>query len=478
MVRRKEDLPAREVNVRVAKKVSQPVEDDEPMPKLRRPLKIRRRGGAGKTVITVLVIVLLLAGGWFAARAAVIGMDLMNGGQSSWLATLFNIKVTKLIGETDGRVNILLMGIPGDPKHDGPDLTDTLMVASYNTTDKIVHLFSIPRDLQVTGANNVGTMKINAVYQTGQSQSGDGAGTLTKTVEGLTGLTIPYYIRIDFAGFKQLVDELGGVKVEVKKDLSDPNYPADTGTGVQLFEVKAGSYTMDGEMALKYARSRHSTSDFDRARRQQDIILALKEKAQELDLLTVPAKMLAINDIIKDHLATNLNKDELTRLMQLIVDLTPSNVINKVMDESSGLLLGGKNEAGAYVLQPKSGDYNSIKEFVTNALTQTTAEPEPAAEEVAATPLKIEILNGTTTTGLAAKAAEKLKAAGYTVVRVGNNATKGVAKTTIYGNGDEKVTSALQGLATAAGGTVSADKVTLPSTTEARVVLGADYPTQ
>lgn len=474
MVRRKEDLPAREVNVRVAKKASRPVEDSEPMPKLRRPLKIRRRGGAGRAVVVTFVVILLLAGGWFAARAAIIGTDLMTGGQGGWLANLFNIKTTRLIGEEEGRVNIMLAGVPGDPTHDGPNLTDTLMVASYNTTDKVLHLFSIPRDLQVTGANGVGTMKINAVYETGQSQNGDGAGTLTKTVEDLTGLSIPYYIKIDFAGFKQLVDELGGVKVEVKKDLVDPNYPADTGNGVQLFEVKAGSYTMDGEMALKYARSRQSTSDFDRARRQQDIILAIREKAKDLDLLTVPSKMLAINDIIKDHLTTNLNKDELTRLMQLLVDFDPANVVNKVMDEASGLLVGGKNDAGIYVLQPKTGGYDSIKTFVSNALDQTTVDETPAEESF--TPLKIEVLNGTNVTGLAGKAAEALKAAGYTIVKVGNNSTKGVEKTTIYG--DAGLGSALQALATAAKGTVSSDSVTLPSGTEARVVLGADYPTQ
>jgi len=446
------------------------------MPRLRRPLKVRRGGSTGKALTVTLVVIALLGAGWFTTRAVIVGSSLMNGGKTGWLATLFNIKVTKLIGEEDGRVNILLMGVPGDPKHDGPDLTDTLMLASYNTNDKLIHLFSIPRDLQVTAADGLGTMKINAVYESGQTKNGDGAGAITKTVQDLTGLTVPYYIKIDFAGFKQLVDELGGIKVDVKKDLLDAQYPADTGTGYQTVDIKAGSYTMDGDMALKYARSRQSTSDFDRSRRQQDILMAIRDKAKELDLLTAPAKMLAINDIIKDHLATNLNKDELTRLMQLLVDFDPNNTINKVMDEASGLLLGGKNAGGAYVLQPKSGDYNSIKEFVTTALEQTTVTSEPSAEST--TPLKIEVLNGTSTTGLAAKAADKLKTAGYTIVRVGNSVTKGIAKTTVYGNGDEKFASALQALAAAVGGTVSTGQATLPSTIEARVVLGADYPTQ
>ncbi|MFA5010004.1 MAG: LCP family protein [Patescibacteria group bacterium] len=467
MVRRKEDLPAREVSVRVAKKVSS-ADDTEPTPRPRRSTRTRRGGGKGWLVVGIVVV--LLTVGWFGARAAITGLQLAD---NNWLATLFNIKTTKLIGETDGRVNILMMGIPGDPTHDGPNLTDTLMLASYNTNDKYLTMFSIPRDLQVT-ASGLGTMKINAVYETGRSQNSDGPGTLTKTVEDLTGLAIPYYLQIDFAGFKQLVDELGGVKIEVKKDLVDSSYPADSGDGVQLFEVKAGSYTMDGEMALKYARSRHSTSDFDRARRQQDLLMAIRAKASDLNLLTAPTKMLEINDIIKDHLMTNLSKDELIRVMKLLADFDPTMITNKVMDEASGLLYGGKNDAGAYVLRPVGDDYGKIETFVSETLAKSPSDQtEP---EVEATPLKVEVLNGTSVTGLAGKAAEKLRTAGHTITKVANNSTKGIAKTMVYG--DASLSASLQALANSLGATVSTETVTLPAGTEARVILGADYPTQ
>jgi LCP family protein required for cell wall assembly len=474
MVRRKEDdMPAREVSIRVAKKA--PAVADEPTPRLRRPLSARRKGGAGKAIIVTLVVIILLAGGWFAARAAVVGMDLLNSGKPSWLATLLNIKITQLVGEEDGRVNVLLLGFPGDPAHDGPNLTDTVILASYNTVDQYLHMVSLPRDLEVK-SDDLGTMKLNAVFQTGQSKNSDGPGTILKTIDNLTGLATPYYIKIDFAGFKQLVDELGGIKVDVKKDLLDPRYPADAGDGYQTVDIKAGSYTMDGEMALKYARSRESTSDFDRARRQQDILMAMRSKASELDLLTAPTKLFAISDIIKDHLTTNLNKDEMVRLMQLMAEFDPTKVTNKVVDEASGVVAGGKNAAGIYVLAPVGGDYNKIKEYVATSITQTTAEVETPAE-VEVTPLKIEVLNGTTTTGLAGKAAEKLKTDGYTIVKVGNNTTKGVTATLVYGS-DTISTAALQALATKVGGTVSTDKVTLATGIEARVVLGANYPTQ
>lgn len=475
MVRRKEDdMPTREVSVRVAKKAPR-VATEELTPRLRRPLPMRRRGGWGKPLIVTLVVIGLLTGGWFAARAAIVGMDLLKAGKPGWLATLFNITVVQLVGEEDGRVNILLLGVPGDPAHDGPNLTDTVMLASYNTTDQYLHMISLPRDLQVTSAD-LGTIKINAVFETGRSKNNDGPGAMLATVGNLTGLTVPYYIKIDFVGFKQLVDELGGIKVDVKKDLLDTKYPADTGSGYQTVDIKAGSYTMDGEMALKYARSRQSTSDFDRARRQQDILLAMRTKAKELDLLTAPAKLFAISDIIKDHLATNLNKDEMVRLMQILSDFDPTKTTNKVLDEASGVVYGGKNEAGVYVLRPKNDDYNKIKEFVATVITQTTTEPETATE-AEVTPLKIEVLNGTNTTGLAGRAAEKLKADGYTIAKVGNNATKGITATTVYGS-NTATASAIQALATKVGGSVSTEKVTLSAGVEARVVLGADYPTE
>ncbi len=475
MVRRKEeDMPTREVNIRVAKKAPR-MEAEEPMPKLRRPLPARRKGGFGKAILVTLLVVVLLAGGWLGARAAIVGMDLLKSGKPSWLATLFNIKITRLVGEEDGRVNVLLLGIPGDPAHGGPNLTDTIILADYSTADQYLHMISLPRDLQVT-SGDLGTMKINSVYETGQSKNNDGPGAILNTVDSLTGLSVPYYMKIDFAGFKQLVDELGGIKIDVKKDLLDPKYPADTGNGYQTVDIKAGSYTMDGEMALKYARSRESTSDFDRARRQQDILLAMRAKAQELDLLTAPAKIFAISDIIKDHMSTNLNKDEMIRLMQIMSEFDPTKITNSVVDEASGVVIGGKNEAGAYVLAPVGGDYNKIKEYVATAITKTAAETETPAE-TKVTPLKIEVLNGTTTTGLAAKAADKLKTDGYTIVKVGNNATKGITATMVYGSSTTDA-SALQALATKVGGTVATETITLSAGIEARVVLGANYPTQ
>src|SRR3990167_6886592 len=220
-----------------------------------------RRSKAGRTarrvVFASVLIVLLLAVGWFTARAAIVGLKIDTG--SGWLATLFNIKNTKLVGETDGRVNFLLLGNPGGVDNDGPYLTDTIMLASYNVTDQYLHLFSVPRDFYVD-LTGYGMTKANAVYELGDSKFSDGPATAMTTFGDLLGVTIPYYVKIDFEGFKQVVDELGGVTVEVKRDLLDTQYP-DGNKGYVTVDIKAGTYTMDGEMALKYARSRQSTTN-------------------------------------------------------------------------------------------------------------------------------------------------------------------------------------------------------------------------
>lgn len=465
MVRRKEDdtprmpsKPVRKVSINKPERVEMH-EEAVPAPRAR---KMRgSNGGAGRIVIALVIVLALLGIGWFTTQWV------LGGSNGNVLANLFGSNA-KLIGEEEGRVNLLLVGHAGDPKHDGPNLTDTIMLVSYDTNTKFANLFSLPRDLYVKVPDS-GSMKINAVYQVGL-EGNEGMQTLTETVESLTGLTIPYFMRVDFSGFKSLVDNLGGVTVTVKKDLSDPLYPAETGTGYQLVEFKTGTYTMDGDSALKYARSRSSTSDFDRALRQQDVMLAVRNKALDLELLTAPAKVFEIMDGVQGHFETNLNKNEVERILTLLSELDPAQVSNKVLDDSANGPLYATRVESAYVLMPKEDDYSKIAAFVSAALTQPAAPGE--GEEEPAQPLKIEVLNGTNITGLAGKVAEKLEGLGYEVVRTGNNPTKGVKDSVLYDNSQGAKASAVMRLSDLMKGTVSTDTVTFPAGVEARLVVG------
>lgn len=207
------------------------------------------------------------------------------------------ITVTKLlfdggndIASTDGRTNILLLGIAGGT-HDGADLTDTMIVISITTKTHAVALISIPRDIWSDSLKD----KINSAYHYGEEKKKDGGIILTKaTVEDVIGLPIHYTFLINFSEFRQVIDTIGGIDVQVTKPFVDTDYPIDGKEDdpcdgdplyrcrYQTVQFTAGMQHMDGATALIYARSRHAEgdegTDFARSRRQQEIIIAMKEK--------------------------------------------------------------------------------------------------------------------------------------------------------------------------------------------------------
>jgi len=376
------------------------------------------------------------------------------------------------VGEDQGRVNILLMGIPGEG-NDGPNLTDTLIVASLSTKpDGNSFLFSLPRDLYVK-VPSYGDTKINAVYEIGNNQAADGGGKLISQVAGdVLGLTIPYCIKIDFSGFVKLIDALGGVTITVDKDLYDDKYPA-ANNGYQVVDIKAGTYTMDGATALKYARSRQSTSDFDRARRQQQVIMAIKTKAMESDLLSNPAKAIAIMDILSDHVETNIKLSEMKRLVTLFKGLDLTKLSTKVFDDSATGLLYATKVNDIYVLRPVGDDFKVISDYVAKAIAGTTSLAE-LDQQTSKEPLQIEVLNGTTVAGLAKKVATTLEQGGYKIMAVGNNATRGFTKTMVYDLSNGQRIWEVRKLAETLKADVGTDKIETKSGALARVVLGSD----
>ena len=461
MVIRKKDLKTRS-------RISRLDAAAEPTMPVSEQLHILRKRGRGRSWIGIgLLIVVLLLLGWFGTKLAVSGW---NVSKTDFLKDLFTFGSTALVGEDQGRVDLVLMGIPGEGV-DGPNLADTLIVASLATKPEGKNfLFSIPRDLYVK-VPEYGNTKINAVYEIGNNQSTGGGGKLMAQIAGeVLGLDIPYYIKIDFTGFAKLIDELGGVTVTVDKDLYDNKYPAPN-NGYQVVDIKAGTYTMDGATALKYARSRQSTSDFDRARRQQQVIMAIKTKAAELNLLANPAKALAIMDIMADHFETNLKIAESKRLITLFKDVDISQITTKVFDDSpTGLLYGTKVDE-VYVLRPVGDDLKLISDYVAKVIA---GEAEPIAPAAATEPLKVEVLNGTNITGLAKKVSAALDKTKYNVVSVGNNAVKGMTKTIVYDLSNGERVWEVRKLAETLKAEIGTDKVTTTTGALARVVLGSD----
>jgi LCP family protein required for cell wall assembly len=190
------------------------------------------------------------------------------------------------LAAADGRTNVLLLGID---RRDGTGWTyrtDTIMILTVDPSGGAAGLLSIPRDLQVP-ISTYGQDRINTANVWGDLQGypGGGPALLEATITANFRVPIAGYLMIDFQTFEQIVDSLGGIDVDVPRTLHDTRYP-DPRPGdpyaYKTVHFDPGLQHMDGEQALEYARSRMSTSDFDRAGRQQQILLAIRDKALRL----------------------------------------------------------------------------------------------------------------------------------------------------------------------------------------------------
>lgn len=187
---------------------------------------------------------------------------------------------TPMIRDQYNSINVLLLWYWWDT-HQGWYLTDSIMVASWNPDQNNVSLFSLPRDLYVKSPVNWSYWRINAIFQQYYSRTKsieESAMWFADKLEEILWLNIPYYMTIDFQAFKEIVDALWWVDVYVTSSIYDPTYPADNMRDYSPFYIDAGWQHLDWATALKYARSRHSTSDFARSLRQQELIIAIKDK--------------------------------------------------------------------------------------------------------------------------------------------------------------------------------------------------------
>lgn len=332
-----------------------------------------------------------------------------------------------LQGEARGQINILLMGI-GGAGHDGPLLTDTMIVMAIRPSEGKVGLFSIPRDLVVDMGSKYYFRKINAADALGEQPNKPGSGAVfaAQTVESLIGSPIDYFVRVDFNGFAELVDALGGIDIQVDTTFTDFEYPT-TNYGYQTIHFVAGWQHMDGATTLKYVRTRHGNngegSDFARSKRQQKVLEALREKFFSISTLLNPAVVTNALSTLGKHVQTNFQVWELVRLAGIGKKLDRSNIVNRVLDTTPGGLLKSANGMdGAYILEPASGHYQDIQDAYTNLFN----------DQVRLESATVEVQNGTTVVGLANRASLTLAGLPVTVARIKNAALRNVAQTTIY----------------------------------------------
>ncbi len=302
------------------------------------------------------------------------------------------------------RVNFLLLGLDRRPGEEACR-ADTIMVASLEPLTKKAVLLSIPRDLWVS-IPGYGEGRINTAHFLGELEGSGGPQLTAQTIGANFGIPIHHYVSLDFEGFKKAIEIMGGVEVEVPLPIQDDQFP-DENYGYQSIYIPAGRQLMDGERLLQYVRTRHGNGDFDRMRRQQQVLRALAEKALHLDLRRLP-QLLAT---LRDALSTDLEPLEVLALANLARDIGLEGVEMRAIDES--LTTPFTTWDGAQILLPdKAGIQALLQELFTAPSTTQGSEGEEGKGEG---DLKIVVRNGTGEVGRAGEVAQFLDRRGYEV---------------------------------------------------------------
>ena len=394
-----------------------------------------------KIVLISIVVIILGIGLWVGLTAfnAIKKITAFSDGNNSLFSFLGDSNKTQLKGESEGRTNILLLGM-GGKNHPGGNLTDSMILVSIDWKGKKIAMINIPRDLWVPIAG-YGSAKINQAYSHGEQNSkttGGGGQVASETVSKVFGVPVHYFVSMDFQGFKEIVNTVGGLDINVEKAINDPLYPAPDMIHYDPFSISAGLHHMDGDVALKYARSRETTSDFDRSKRQQQVILAIKKKVISLNILANPKKLTDLMNITGEHIRTNLSVTEIKSLWNSIKDIDTSNIINKVLDTSADGPLTATQDQRGYIIIPRKGvnNFSDLQEMAKNIFGGSTDSSN----------LKIEVLNGSNKSGVATTAANELKSAGYKVTKIGD-ATKKYQESLVYNCLGRPASSAAQKIA-------------------------------
>jgi polyisoprenyl-teichoic acid--peptidoglycan teichoic acid transferase len=234
------------------------------------------------------------------------------------------------------RINVLLIGVDAT-KSRTEVLTDTMMVVSLDPVGHTISMVSVPRDIVNTplGDGNRFGPKLNSLMTYANTHAdifpAGGYTTLEHAVGALLGIRIDYYARMDFAGFITMIDAVGGVDIKVARDLSDPGYDG-KGLGEHGFSVTKGMHHFDGAEALAYARIRKAVgeSDFTRADRQQQVLVALKAKVMEGGNLLF--KLPDLLEAVGSTVTTDLPESRLTDLAAIMDEVGDKGVTRAVID--------------------------------------------------------------------------------------------------------------------------------------------------
>jgi LCP family protein required for cell wall assembly len=373
-------------------------------------------------IILIILGVFFIAGGVVAFKTGYIlnKVSTKGGLFSSLIHSVPGVGDT-VKGESEGRINILLLGMRGENVAGGGLLADTIMVVSIKPAENKASIVSIPRDLYVEMPGTENREKINAVYAHGMERGKEGGiEDMERVVGEITGLTIHYGVSINFQGFIDLVNAVGGIEVTLNKPFTEleqfsqehvcdgdkggvfttptgeyeykknekgkivAQYPLCTNSSPECggdFSLPAGVNKLDGEKALCYARARYQSNDFERAKRQQLVIQSIKDKAVSVGTLSDFSKVNAILDALGDNVRTDLQAWEMKKMFSIYQGMQNPQIVQRVLEDSEeGLLYAPENTNGAgYILLPRGDNYDRIKNMFENVFTlgsQSDAKPK------------------------------------------------------------------------------------------------------
>ncbi len=296
----------------------------------------------------------------------------------SWLNPRLDLQSFK------NRTNILLLGIGGDG-HDGGDLTDSIILLSADLSSGDVVLISLPRDIWVVSL----AAKLNTAYYYGEVKQEGGGLILAKAAAGeIINQPVHYGLVLDFSGFERAVDVLEGIKVDVPRGFVDSQYPISGKEEAQpesarweTIEFKSGRQNFDGATALKYVRSRHADSeegsDYNRAQRQQRVILAFRDKLLQAKTLLNFGKIKQLKQIALTSVKTDLKPETYPDLMKLALKIDREQLRTGVLDQGSraedipALLYNPPlGRFGQWVLLPAGDDWKAVYQYIEEILYQ------------------------------------------------------------------------------------------------------------
>lgn len=270
----------------------------------------------------------------------------------------------------ESRFTVLMMGLDRRPGQTGLAYrTDTMMLVSLDPVTNQIGILSIPRDLYVPVPGYSELQRVNSAMVLGELQrTGNGPNLAMQTVQNNLGIRVNDYFAVDFNGFIEFVDTIGGIEITTNYAISDPQYP-NMYYGYDPFYLSAGTHQLDGATALKFARTRHGSSDFQRAQRQQEVLYAIRDRVLEPGVLAqLIVQSPTLFDQYQDNVATGLSLDQMIQITLFLKDIPRENISTGVIDQryisnyqtSSGaqVLIPNRNRLGTLMVEVFGENYN------------------------------------------------------------------------------------------------------------------------